>query len=321
MALIGAYLHGIYPRSEELVAATRDLDRGRTTAGAVADRQAQDLADLVALQGEAGMTFTSDGLLTWQDLFRPLVEASQGLALGALVRWFDNNTFYRAPEARGPVGLNGRFPNILATAAAVPEPRVATLPSPYLFSRVMVHGRPNRAMAEVAENVLHPVAQRLAAEGFGLIQLQEPWLAFHGIHEDDWRPFAEAVAVITDGLDATTVLHTYFGDVSRYAGRLQELPVDVIGFDLVETDVSSLGSGWTKGVLMGCVDGRRSVVEPVDEIVALAERVAGQLHPPSIYLSNNSDLELLPRDLAAEKVRRLGQAAGRLNERVKEMAP
>lgn len=312
--MIAAYLHGIYPRSEELVAATRDLDRGRTTPEAVAERQAQDLHELVDLQREAGLTYFTDGLITWQDLFRPLVDATPGLATGALVRWFDNNTFYRAPEARGPIGLNGRFPDVLETASEVPEPRVATLPSPYTFSRVAVHGRPNRAMSEIAEGVLKPVARRLANEGYALIQLQEPWLAFHGIHEDDWGPFAEAVATITEGLDATTVLHTYFGDASPHTERLQDLAVDVIGFDFVETDLDRLGSGWTKGVLVGCVDGRRSVVEPADQIVALVERVAERLAAPSMYVANNSDLELLPRDLAAEKVRTLGRAVARLNE-------
>jgi 5-methyltetrahydropteroyltriglutamate--homocysteine methyltransferase len=316
--LIEAYLHGIYPRSEELVAATRDLDRGRTTPEAVAERQAQDLQELLAAQREARLSYFTDGLITWQDLFRPLVEASPGLALGALVRWFDNNTFYRAPEARGPIGLNGRFPAVLETASAVPEPRLATLPSPYLFSRVLVHGRPNRAMKEIAENLLRPVAERLATGGYSLIQFQEPWLAFHGIPEDDWDPFRGSLESITSGLQATTVLHTYFGDASAYAARLQDMPVDAIGIDFTETDYRALGSDWTKGIVVGCVDGRRSVVEEPAQIVGLVERVVEALKPPSVFVANNSDLELLPRDLAVEKVRRLGEAAGRLNESVKE---
>ncbi len=314
--MISAYVHGIYPRSEELVSATRDLDRGRTTPEAVADRQAQDLREFVAVQQEAGLAFLSDGLLTWQDLFRPIVEASPGLALGPLVRWFDNNTFYRAPEVRGTIGLNGRFPAMLETAAAVPEPRVATLPSPYLFSRVMLHGNPNRAMRDIAQHLLRPIAERLAGAGYGLIQLQEPWLAFHGIHQDDWSPFAEALATITEGLAATTVLHTYFGDASPFAMQLQGLPVDVIGIDFLETDVDALGRGWTKGVLVGCVDGRRSVLEPPEQIAELVARVQEALRPPSLHVSTNSDLELLPRDLAAEKVRRLGEAVQRANESV-----
>ena len=43
MPEIKAYAPGIYARSEELVQATRDLDRGRTTEEAVAAQQDVDL--------------------------------------------------------------------------------------------------------------------------------------------------------------------------------------------------------------------------------------------------------------------------------------
>jgi methionine synthase II (cobalamin-independent) len=162
-------------------------------------------------------------------------------------------------------------------------------------------------MEDLSTHVLRPAAEQLVAGGAGLVQLQEPWLAFHGIHEDAWGPFTEAVHAVTDGLGATTVLHTYFGDAAPYAARLQELPVDVLGFDFTETDVEALGGGWSKDVLAGCVDGRRSVLEPVDVLGA-----------PTVYVSSNCDLEYLSRDMAAEKVRRLGEAARRLKESVKE---
>ena len=74
-----AFVPGIYPRSEELVQATRDLDRGRTTQEAVDAQVDRDLEQLVAVQQDAGLDLLSDGMLRWQDLFRPLVEAADGL--------------------------------------------------------------------------------------------------------------------------------------------------------------------------------------------------------------------------------------------------
>jgi 5-methyltetrahydropteroyltriglutamate--homocysteine methyltransferase len=313
--LIEAYLHGIYPRSEALVAATRDLDRGRTTGEAVSARFDQDLEELVDVQREAGLDYFSDGLLRWQDLFRPLVEACPGLEGGALVRWFDNNTFYRAPEERGEISFAGALPERFDTTSAVPEPRVATLPSPLLFSRISVpRGGQNDLMRDLARNLLRPVAERLVESGHRLIQLQEPWLVFHGIDDGDWKHFEESVGLITEGLGATTVLHTYFGDAGPWIDRLRELPVDAVGVDFFETDVRSLGSGWSTGILVGAVNGRRSLVEPVEEIVKLARMVADAVEPSALYLSSISDLELLPRDLAAQKVRRLGEAARMFNE-------
>jgi 5-methyltetrahydropteroyltriglutamate--homocysteine methyltransferase len=317
MTTIAAYQHGIYPRSEALVAATRDLDRDRTTEDAVDELFRLDQSDLVAAQREASLDYFSDGLLRWQDIFRPLIDACPGLRAGALVRWFDNNTFYRAPEVVGIEDLSLEKPSlsVLDQAQAVPEPRVASLPSPYLFSRVAVTTADrNDLMLDLAEGVLRPVAAHLSETGYGLIQLQEPWLAFHGIEDDAWKPFVESVGLVTDGLQATTVLHTFYGDAAPWADRLRDLPVDVVGFDFIETDLDALGSKWSQGILVGCVDGRRSLVEPVEDIVAFASRVAQALEPPDLYLSSAGDLELLSSPVAREKVLRLGEAARRLKE-------
>jgi 5-methyltetrahydropteroyltriglutamate--homocysteine methyltransferase len=314
MTDIAAYLHGIYPRSEELVGATRDLDRGRTIADAVGERFHQDLVELVELQRKAGLDFFTDGLLRWQDLFRPLVQACPGLSPGALVRWFDTNTFFRAPEDHGEIALTQLDP-VYDTSSVVPEPRVATLPSPLLFSRIGVpRGSANDLMRELARGLLRPMAEELVRRGYSLIQLQEPWLVFHGIEEGDWKHFEESVGIVAEGLGATTVLHTYFGDAAPWMGRLRDLPVDAIGVDFFETDVRSIGSGWSSAVLVGAVSGRRSNLETVDDIVRLTRMVGESTGAPSLFVSTISDLELLPRKLAEEKVRRLGRAAAKLRE-------
>jgi 5-methyltetrahydropteroyltriglutamate--homocysteine methyltransferase len=311
---VSTYLHGIYPRSEAVVAATRDLDRGRTTPEAVDHLYDQDLKELVQAQEEAGVDFFTDGLLRWQDLFRPILEACPGLKPGALVRWFDNNTFYRQPEVNGKLTLGTPTLEIL-DSGAVPQPRVATLPSPYLFSRVaLAKSDPNDVMQDFAAGVLKPLARQLASDGYGLIQLQEPWVASHGIEDDDWKPFAESVGVVTDGLEATTVLHTYYGDASPWADRLRELPVDAVGFDFIHTDLDALGTEWPTGILVGCLDGRNSLIEPADHVIDFVKRAADRLEPSAIYLSVSSDLELLPQATARQKVLAMGEAGRQLKE-------
>jgi 5-methyltetrahydropteroyltriglutamate--homocysteine methyltransferase len=312
-----AYQHGIFPRSEDLVAATRDLERGRTTSQAVAERFRAERDEVVAAQREAGLDLLSDGLLRWQDLFRPLVEASDGMRAQTLVRWFDNNSFFRAPEVEGSPRLSDGLPPELEADGPVEGARVATLPSPYLFSRA-AQGSADRdgLMVAVARDVLAPVAAELAGRGYGLIHLQEPWLAFYGIDRESWAPFEEALGAVRDAVGGRVpvVLHTYYGDAAPHAERLRALPVDAVGIDLVETDHEALGERWEVGVVAGCLDGRRSLVESADQVASFARRVRERLDPPAFYLSSGSDLELLPREVAERKVRLLGQAAGLLRE-------
>jgi 5-methyltetrahydropteroyltriglutamate--homocysteine methyltransferase len=313
--VVEAYQHGIYPRSEEVVAATRGLERGRTSAEEVATAFKRAREELVEVQREAGLDYFSDGLLRWQDLFRPLVEATPGLEARTLVRWFDNNTFFRAPEVTGPIGRAG-VPAVVEDGAEVPEPRVATLPSPYLFSRAAVTSADRDAlMVELARSVLAPVVGALVGRGYRLVHLEEPWLPYFGIEDRSWGAFERALAEVREAAaGARVVLHTYFADASPHADLLRRLPVDAVGVDFVETDLDRLGRGWEVGLLAGVVDGRRSLLEPVDRTVEFVRRVAEALSPPFLLLSSTCELEYLPEGLARRKVLRLGEVARALKE-------
>ena len=313
---VAAYQHGIYPRSEEVVAATRGLDRGRTPRGEVDRAFLADREDFIRTQQEAGLDYFSDGLLRWQDIFRPLVQLSGGMDARSLVRWFDNNSFFRAPEVTGELTLTAQIPAHMEEHGGTPEPKVATLPSPYLFSRA-AHWNDDRSelMRELTREVLCPVAEALAARGHRLIHLEEPWLPYFGIAQGDWDDFEKAVGEIREVTrSATLVLHTYFGDAGPYADRLRKLPVDAVGIDFVETELAELGASWEIGIVAGTIDGRSSPVEPAEGTVAFLRRVADTLEPPSLFVSSNSELEFLPRDVARAKVLRLGEVSARLKE-------
>jgi 5-methyltetrahydropteroyltriglutamate--homocysteine methyltransferase len=234
-----------------------------------------------------------------------------------LVRWFNNNSFFRAPEPGDEIRLTTPLPLVFDESDDLPEPRVATLPSPYLFSRAAQTTRDrNELMVELGSAVLRPVAEALAGRGYRVIQLQEPWLVYFGADQDAWVPFEKALGEIREGIggQAELVLHTYFGDAAPVIDRLRNLPLDAVGIDLVETDPEALGKDWNVGVLAGCLDGRSSIVEPVEGTVQFLRRLADAVGAPRLFISSNCDLEFLPRDVAREKVLRLGEIAQRLKE-------
>jgi 5-methyltetrahydropteroyltriglutamate--homocysteine methyltransferase len=313
-----AYQHGIYPRSEAVVAATRDLERGRATAEDVERAVEADEAAFVDLQRDAGLDLFSDGLLRWQDVFRPLADEA-GMPARTLLRWFDNNSFYRAPEppAGGPPAYEAAPPEFDRTDPAVPTPRVATLPSPYTFAQAAHTSGDRVALTRaIGSSVLAPVARALAGRGFELLHLEEPWLAYRGIDDGGWAALEDALSAVRDaaGGRLPVVLHTYYADAAPFADRLRKLPVDAVGIDLVETDLDALGSNWEVGVVAGVIDGRRSLVEDPEQVATFALRVAERLKPPVLYLSSNSELEMLPTEVATRKVRVLGEAADRVRK-------
>jgi 5-methyltetrahydropteroyltriglutamate--homocysteine methyltransferase len=291
---VQAFVPGIYPRSEELVQATRDLDRGRTTEEAVDAQVERDLQQLVAAQQDAGLDLLSDGMLRWQDLFRPLVEAADGLERGALTRFLDTNTFYRAPHGEGgQLGMSEPVDG--PYIAPLPAERLVTLPSPFALS----HGT-GFTPQEVAEAILKPQIEATTAE---VVVLSEPFLA----REDgsDLDNVSSALDVLHGG--PPLALWVTFGDASDlFARGLAELPVDGIGIDFYSTSIDAVPDGFGKHLLAGVLDARNSVLEDPREIAAFAAQLEEKAE--RVALVPNGDLQYVSEPIAREKVARLGQA-------------
>ena len=295
MAELQAFAPGIFPRSEALVQATRDLDRGRTTPEAVDEQVERDLAELVSAQQAAGLDLLADGMLRWQDHFRPLLEAAEGLETGALTRFLDTNTFFRAPKAttatpKLSAPLDARY------VAPLPGLRLVTLPSP--FALAYGTGIPPKVMAQ---SVLKPALEGLDAE---LVVLAEPFFA---------REAAAKLEDLADALEALAggpklALWLTFGDAKHaLAEGAADLPVEGLGIDFYATHLEDLPKGFGKLLLAGVVDARSSVAEEPRELAAFAARL-GQKGVDRIALVPNGDLQYVSQPLAHEKIARLGKA-------------
>jgi 5-methyltetrahydropteroyltriglutamate--homocysteine methyltransferase len=291
-----AFAPGIYPRSEALVQATRDLDRGRTTQADVDAQVGRDLDQLVTVQQQAGLDLLSDGMLRWQDLFRPVLEATDGLETGALTRFLDTNTFYRAPHAttalpKLPGALDEHY------IAPLPPPRLVTLPSPYALSQ----GTGVTAKT-IAENVLKPILDQLDVE---LVVLSEPFFA----REEETSPseLEEPLAALAGG--PKLGLQLTFSDARKPLEQgLAELPVDAIGIDFYGTHLSDLPKGVDKLVLAGVIDARSSTLEDPVELAQFVDRLQNEREVERIALVPNGDLHFVSERIAREKLLRLGAA-------------
>ena len=290
-----AFIPGLYPRSEALVQATRDLDRGRTSQDAVDEQVERDLTELVSAQQEAGVDLLADGMLRWQDIFRPFVEAADGLDTGALTRFLDTNTFYRAPTASTATPKLGA-PVSERYITQLPGPRLVTLPSPFAFA----HGTGLTPNALV-ESVLKPQIDALDAE---LVVLEEPFLARE--EQPDLDGLGAALETLSGG--PKLALWLTFGDATAAFGAgLADLTVDGIGVDFYATKPTAVPEGFDKLLLAGVLDARSSASEEPREIAAFV----GQLEArgiAEIALVPNGDLQYVSEVVAREKVARLGKA-------------
>lgn len=314
---IEASLTGPFPRSEALVQATRDLDRGRTTAEAVQQLFERTEAEVAALERQHGLSPLTGGYLRQADLFRPIAETWNGFTVGSLTRWFETNSFFRqpvlhAPPERAPGALAARLPKAALHAGG---PAKAILPGPYTFAGLL----DNRS-GETPEALVHRLGRLLAAEalelraaGFSSFQFQEPLLVVRPPEGPKAESVLAAYRAIADALPGVrTTVWTFFASAGPAFPVLTRLPVTTVGIDLSETeltDVRELPKG--RGLGLGIIDPRTSLPEDPEAIAQVVDGIVRRIRPDHVTIGPGGPLELLPWATAAKKIATLPAARAR----------
>lgn len=300
-------LTSAFPRSEALVEATRDLDRGRTTPEAVQELFLRTEADVAQLEQRLGLEPRTGGYLRWQDLFRPFAESWEGFTVGPLTRWFETNQFYRQPILHAPPArVPGAIARWLPAHGDGGRGRKVILPGPYTFAGLVDNrsGETSEALTHRLGRLLAEEVQELRAAGYSVFQFQEPLL----VYRPPEGPHAEAVvaayrAIGTAADSATTAVWTFFGDAGPAWPLLTRLPVSLVGVDLTETDALKLSPvPDRKGLGLGVIDPRTSLIEDPAEVVRLARSIAERHRPSTLWIGSGAPLDLLPWESAARKL-------------------
>lgn len=311
MTEIDAFLHGRFPRSEEQVQATRDLDRDRTTPEQVEAVRSKDRQALLEMQDRIGLDLVTDGMFTWQDAFRPFTDAVQGLETGELTRYFETNTFYRRVHLKARmhyVGLDDR--HLPATDG---RPAVGVLPGPHWCTYDFddeIWGNPINEIEAITHEVLLQAAADLVDAGAELILLEEPIVPKEGegvdLAQRAWGEFGD--------LDTRVVTWFPYYDAAWTLGELDP-EATTYGVDLFATDLSDLaGHAFPNGLVVGAVDAQSWRLETVDEIVDHVGELLDAVETPYLGLTPTTHLEFLPWDRAEAKAEVLAEAAAELEE-------
>jgi len=113
--------------------------------------------------------------------------------------------------------------------------------------------------------------------------------------------------IAVKGTSVKTCLQTYFGDIAEILPEALDFPVDHLGVDLYKTDFRKLKEcSFEKGVALGLVDSRSSLVEEQAELAAIAKEIVESIYDSQIrdvFICSNCDLEFLPWERAKEKMK------------------
>ena len=303
--MISSYTFGIYPRSEELIEATRKNTENLNSLFQ------KEIEEYISAQKNAGLGFVSDPLLKWDDIFRPFSNL-ETVTLTALNRIYEMNTFYRVLSFDGSKFTdNGNLVQSNLDLSLLPKNRTAVIPEPFTFAELHTSNEFKRK-----EDFTINLAKMLRAEidslvesGFEVIQLLAPSIAYN--KEVDFGLVSDALKILTDGLKAKTILHTYFGDVSSKIESLLDLPVSGLGFDITTTPASLIEkhSFSDKILTVGIINSFNTAIEKPQECIKQVDEINAKTKPKESYVSNNFDLEYVPKEFAMNKISVLGEIA------------
>ena len=302
--MISSYTFGIYPRSEELIEATR-----KNTENLPSLFQ-KETEEYVTAQTNANLGFVSDPLLKWDDIYRPFSNLGS-VNLSSLNSIYEMNTFYRILSFDGPNFINGGNTVQSNLDSSLPKNKTVAVPEPFTFAdrHISKEFKTKEDFTINIAKMLRAEIDSLVADGFDIIQLLAPSIAYN--KEVDFGLISDGLKILTDGLDAKTVLHTYFGDVSTKIESLLDLPISGLGFDITTTPVSSIEkhSFADKILSVGIINSFNTAIEKPQECIQQVDEINAKTKPKESYVSNNFDLEYVPKEFAMNKISALGEIA------------
>jgi 5-methyltetrahydropteroyltriglutamate--homocysteine methyltransferase len=311
---------GSYPKPPDeggdfrLRKALHAAERGDATQQDVRAVEDELVRRVIGEQEAAGIDLVTDGQVRWDDIVTPFARHMSGFEIGGLLRWFDNNVYYRRPICTGAVEWRGptTVDDFRFAQSVTSRPVKAVIPGPVTFARLSVdeHYHDHESFVIAIAQVLAQEAFELEAAGARHVQIDEPALPDA---PEDLDLARRALALVVGDLESAEVtLATYFSDVKRLGPELFALPADVFGLDLISgpesrqllDDVPS-----ERTIQAGVVDARNTRLELEPELRRDIEALAERLGADRLRVAPSAGLEFLPREKARAKLARLCEAA------------
>jgi 5-methyltetrahydropteroyltriglutamate--homocysteine methyltransferase len=258
--------------------------------------------ELVGVQRDAGLDRVVEGQARWDDMLAHPLTVHDNVETGGIVRYYDNNNFYRDPIVEGDLTFSGDLAADLDAASEHADSLQAVVPGPYSLADLATDEH-----YDDDADFLAAVGDFLAGEvdafpdAVETVFVLEPSLVTNPPGDGEDERASEAVDTVASAADADVVAHTYWGALDeKVHAHLLDADVDAVGYDLVsdhEDTVYNVAEYGTKdSVALGLVDGQNTLVESPDTIRERVDWFEDQV--PSdfedVYVTPNTGLFYLP---------------------------
>ncbi|MFC4549113.1 MULTISPECIES: 5-methyltetrahydropteroyltriglutamate--homocysteine methyltransferase [Halorussus] len=284
---------------------------------AVYDRAREEVIDR---QQNAGLDRVVEGQLRWDDMLAHPLAVHDSVETRGIVRYYDNNNFYRDPVVTDELTFDGDVAADLEAASEFADAGElqAVVPGPYSLADLATdeyYGDEDDFLAAVADFLAGEVEAFPEVETLTLL---EPSLVVNSPAEGEDERASEAVDAVAGAADADTdvVVQTYWGALEeKVHAHLLDADFDAVGYDFVtnhEDNLYNINEYGTKdSIAAGVVDGQNTLVEEPEAIAERADWLEENTPAAdfeTVYLTPNTELFYLPYSTFEEKLAALGEA-------------
>ncbi|MCT9096694.1 5-methyltetrahydropteroyltriglutamate--homocysteine methyltransferase [Haloarchaeobius sp. HME9146] len=273
--------------------------------------------EVVSAQVDAGLDLVGEGQLRWDDMLAHPLTVHDSVETRGIVRYYDNNNFYREPVVQDELTFDGDVAAELeATSKLVDGDLQAVLPGPYSLADLATDEYYNDET-----EFLHAVADFLAGEADAFpdvetLFLLEPSLVENAPGEGLDAEVPDAVTTVANAVDAEVVVQPYWGALEeKVHAHLLDAEVDAIGYDFVsdhEQNIYNLQEYGTKSdISLGLLDGQNTLVEEPEAVTERVDWVYDNLPVAEFdttYVTPNTELFYLPYAKYEDKLDAVAEA-------------
>jgi len=297
-------LPGQYPRSEKLIAATRDIERKRISFSEMEKIRSDDYAQLKELQ--AGFPFYSTGLFNWQDLIRPFSECVDASQEGVLTRFFETNTFWKLLDVKGEGHLDeNKFEELLERyffgegLYKREAPLLFTLPFIFLFQTF------SRGLTlEKIAVILEKAALKLLVDPNKALCFYEPNFGWKSFSEEEKKIARTLIERIKKRTQGSLYIYSTFYSIQAERKFFYSLPVDGFGIDFYANSIADCMTDFPKDktLLAGIIHTTSTRIEAEETVADFMKMLFDFIPKEQVMISASGPSELLPRSVMDKKI-------------------